>query len=412
MDVTPSTVPEVTVLFPCLNEERTIAECVRRARAALDGAGLRGEVLVADNGSTDASVALAEEAGARVVPVRGRGYGRALRAGLAAAAGDFVVFMDADLSYDPAYVPEFAAALRGGGDFVMGSRMRGKIDPGAMPPHHRWFGTPALTLLARALFHVPVSDINCGLRGVRREALARLDLHSDGMEFASEMILKAAHHRLRFAEIPIHFHCDQRGREPHLRSFRDGWRHLQLMLHYAPLWLFFLPGLLLAAGGLGTILAGFSLLPPVPAVLGGLGGLISVALGLQILLLGLTAQDRVTHPRWHDDSTLFRIVTRCRRLIMLENGVLVSLSTFALGMAVLAAALFRAGAGDAAAPPTPQQTVSLGMDTLRLAFLGAALGIAGVQLFFTCAFLGLFGRKSSSDTEALLPPPGGDAGAE
>jgi len=132
-----------------------------------------------------------------------------------------------------------------------------------------------------------------------------------------------------------------------------------------------------------------------------------VVLGLQILLLGLTAQDRVKHPRWHDDTTLFRIVTSCRRLIMLENGVLVSLSTFALGLAVLAAALFRAGAGDAAAPPT--QTV---MDTLRLAFLGAALGIAGVQLFFTCAFLGLFGRKSSSDTEALLPPPGGDAGAE
>lgn len=377
--------PEVSVVFPCLNEEKTLAECVRRARAALDGAGLAGEIVVADNGSTDRSAAIAEECGARVVPVRGRGYGCALRAGLAAARAPFLVFMDADLSYDPAYVPEVAAALRGGADMVMGSRMRGKIDPGAMPTHHRYFGTPALTIMARLLFRAKITDINCGLRGITREALDRMSLCTEGMEFASEMIIQATHHKLRIAEVPIHFHRDQRGREPHLRSFRDGWRHLQLMLHYAPLWLFFGPGMVSILTGLALVWLAADRLPPATYAAAALAGVLMAQVGVQTLLLGLTSQDRIAHPRWHEHGFLGRFSEVVRRLIMLENGLLLSTAVLLAGLAGLGWSLLRL---DAAEPASVTAS-------LRAAFLSGTLAMTGIQVFSTCVFLGLFGRNAT-----------------
>jgi hypothetical protein len=381
--------PEVSVVFPCLNEQRTIVECVRQALAAMAGAGLRGEVIVADNGSTDPSAALAAEAGAVVVPVRGRGYGITLRTGIAAARAPYIVFLDADLSYDPAHIPRFVEALRGGADFVMGSRIRGGIDPGAMPPLHRYFGTPMLTLLADLLFQASITDINCGMRGISRAAMDRMHLHADGMEFASEMIIQATHHRLRIVEVPIRFHCDQRGREPHLRSFRDGWRHLQLMLHFAPPLLFLGPGALLVVMGLAAIWWVLPAVSPVPGVLAALTGLLATDVGVQIILLGLTSLDRIKHPRWHDSVFLTNLVRRLSRVMMLENGVALSAATLLSGLLLLAWAVW--GAHEAAGYEAA---------ALRMAFLGATIAIAGLQVFFTCAFLGLFGRKAS-DAPAL-----------
>ncbi len=376
--------PEVSVVFPCLNEQKTVAECVRRALAAIEGAGLRGEVIVADNGSTDASAALAAGAGALVVPVRGRGYGKALRTGIAAARAPLIVFLDADLSYDPAHIPRFAEALRGGADFVMGSRVRGGIDPGAMPPLHRYFGTPMLTLLADVLFQARITDINCGMRGITRAAMDSMQLYADGMEFASEMIVQATHHRLRIAELPIPFHCDQRGREPHLRSFRDGWRHLQLMLHFAPPLLFLGPGALLAASGLAAIWWVLPVVRPVPGVMAALAGLLATDVGIQVILLGLTSMDRIKHPRWHDNAFLGKFAGNLRRVMMLENGVALSVTALFSGLVLLGWAMGRV-----------HDVSNYDATTLRLAFLGATVAIAGLQVFFTCAFLGLFGRNAS-----------------
>ena len=266
----------------------------------------------------------------------------------------------------------------------MGSRIRGGIDRGAMPPLHRYFGTPMLTLLADVLFRARITDINCGMRGITRAAMDRMTLYADGMEFASEMIIQATHHRLRLVEIPIRFHCDQRGREPHLRSFRDGWRHLQLMLHFAPPLLFLGPGAVMGLAGLAVIWWVLPAVGPVPGVLAALAGLLATDVGIQIILLGLTSMDRIKHPRWHDDAFLGKFAGRLRGMLMLENGVALSVLAFVSGLGLLGLAV--GGAHDAA---------GYEMSALRCAFLGATMAIAGVQVFFTCAFLGLFGRRAA-----------------
>src|SRR5450756_1684708 len=243
----------VSVVMPCLNEAETVARCVAEARAALAAASLDGEVLVADNGSTDGSMKLAERAGARVVAVPERGYGAALAGGFAVARGRYVVMGDADLSYDFGAVPEFVKALDTGADLVMGSRFLGVIEEGAMPPLHRWLGNPVLTGLGRLFFPTDVSDFHCGLRAFRRDALLGLDLRTTGMEYASEMVVKAALFGLRIAEIPVTLRRDGRSRPPHLRTWRDGWRHLRFLLLYSPRWLFLVPGLTLALAGAALI---------------------------------------------------------------------------------------------------------------------------------------------------------------
>src|SRR5215467_728935 len=241
---------EVSVVIPCLNEANSLAFCVDKALNAFRASGLSGEVIVADNGSTDGSIQIAEEHGARVVHVAERGYGSALQAGIAAARGPFIVMGDADDSYDFTEVPRFVEKLREGNDIVMGNRFRGGIKPGAMPPSHKYLGNPGLTALLNTLFHARIGDSYCGMRGFTRVLYDRLDVRSAGMEFALEMIIKAAQIGARITEIPIILWPDKRGRPPHLRSFRDGWRSLRFMLLYAPNWLFLLPGSMLVVLGL------------------------------------------------------------------------------------------------------------------------------------------------------------------
>ncbi|MGH7135946.1 MAG: glycosyltransferase family 2 protein, partial [Pirellulales bacterium] len=228
--------------MPCLNEAATTGKCVVKALRAIDDGFIDGEVIVADNGSTDGSVEIAAAAGARVVYASRKGYGSALAAGIAAARGTFVVMGDADDSYDFSHIPRFVERLREGDDLVMGNRFLGGIEPGAMPPLHRYLGNPLLSGIGRLLFGSPCRDFHCGLRGFRREAICALGLRTPGMEFASEMVVKATLHGLKISEVPTTLSPDGRNRPPHLRSFRDGWRHLRFMLLFSPRWLFFYPG--------------------------------------------------------------------------------------------------------------------------------------------------------------------------
>ncbi|MFN3428424.1 MAG: glycosyltransferase family 2 protein [Candidatus Sericytochromatia bacterium] len=241
---------ELTVLMPCLNEAETLATCIRKAQAFLADHGVAGEVLIADNGSTDGSQAIAEALGARVVHVPIRGYGAALLAGTEAARGRYVVMGDADDSYDFTALMPFLARLRAGDELVMGNRFQGGIAPGAMPLHHKYLGNPVLTGIGRLLFRSPCGDFHCGLRGFDKAAVEALGLRTLGMEFASEMVVRATLHGLRIGEVPTTLKKDGRSRPPHLRSWRDGWRHLRFLLMYSPRWLFLYPGLALIAMGL------------------------------------------------------------------------------------------------------------------------------------------------------------------
>ncbi len=240
---------ELTVLMPCLDEAETLAVCIRKARGFLARAGVAGEVLIADNGSTDGSQAIALAEGARVVDVPVRGYGAALIFGIKAARGRFVIMGDSDDSYDFSKLDAFVGKLREGYALVMGNRFRGGIMPGAMPKLHRYLGNPVLTAVGRLFYGSPCGDFHCGLRGFERAAMLRLDLQSEGMEFASEMVVKATVAGLRVTEVPTVLHPDGRSRPPHLRSWRDGWRHLRFLLLYSPRWLFLYPGLVLFVVG-------------------------------------------------------------------------------------------------------------------------------------------------------------------
>ncbi len=236
--------------MPCLNEARTLGACIEQAQGFLRRSGVAGEVLIADNGSTDGSQALAQALGARVIHVRERGYGAALRAGIAAAAGVYVIMGDSDQSYDFARLDPFVQALREGHELVVGNRFRGGIDAGAMPLLHRYLGNPVLSFLGRRFFGGPLRDFHCGLRGFSRGSIQRLNLVTAGMEFASEMIVKALQAQLRICEVPTTLAKDGRGRPPHLNTWRDGWRHLRFLLLYSPRWLFLYPGVLLTVLGL------------------------------------------------------------------------------------------------------------------------------------------------------------------
>src|SRR5881397_2514052 len=240
---------ELSIVMPCLNEAETLATCIRKARAAIVKLGVEAEIVVADNGSSDGSQALARELGVRVVDVERKGYGSALIGGIAAAQGRFVIMGDADDSYDFTAIGPLLDKLRDGCDLVMGNRFTGGIREGAMVWSHRWVGNPALTFISRVFFHTPVGDMHCGLRGFRKDAYERLRLRASGMEFASEMVVKATLQRMKIAEVPITLHPDGRSRPPHLRTWRDGWRHLRFMLLFSPRWLFLAPGLVLAVLG-------------------------------------------------------------------------------------------------------------------------------------------------------------------
>jgi glycosyltransferase involved in cell wall biosynthesis len=255
----PETLPlELSVVMPCLNEAETLPECVDKVRRVFREHRIAGEIVVADNGSSDGSDAIATQMGARLVRVKDKGYGNALRGGIAAACGKYVITVDADNSHDFAQIPVFLAKLRGGYDLVVGNRFRGQIHSGAMPALHRYLGSPVLTRLGKLLFRSPCGDQQCGFRAFSRAVFTRMRLRATGMEFASEMVLKAVYLRMRIAEVPTTQFPAGRHRPPHLRTWRDGWRHLRLMLLHSPRWLFFYPGVLLVALGL---LVGLWLMP-------------------------------------------------------------------------------------------------------------------------------------------------------
>jgi len=329
----PTETVDVSVVIPCLNEANSLRVCVEKAQKAFAEARLRGEVVVADNGSTDGSIEIAQTAGARVIPVAQRGYGSALKAGIRAARGAFIVMGDADDSYDFSEVPRFVEEWRKGSEVVMGNRFAGEIKPGAMPWHHKYIGNPGLTAVLNVLFRSGIGDSHCGMRGFTRDVFERMDLRSSGMEFASEFVIKAAQIGAKTSEIPITLWKDKRGRPPHLRSFRDGWRHLRFMLLYAPNWLFLLPGSSL-------MLLGFALvfwLLPAPRIIGHnvvldihtmIFGVIFALLGAQILAIGAFAKVFSYAERFDRNTvSLKRVLKR----VSLEKGLLLGGALFAAG---------------------------------------------------------------------------------
>ncbi len=276
--------PAVTIVLPCLNEAETLQVCIEEAVCALKENNLQGEVLVADNGSTDGSLEIAERSGARIVHVVEKGYGNALKGGIKAARGKYILMGDADGSYDFKELPKFVRMLDQGNDLVMGCRLPkggGKIEKGAMPWKHRWIGNPVLSGLGRLFFSSPVDDFHCGLRGFRKDAIQALDLKTTGMEFASEMVVKASLNNLKIAQVPITLRPDGRSSPPHLRSWRDGWRHLRFMLLYSPKWLFLIPGLVLTL--VSTVC--FVVLLPGPLKIGGITFDVNTLLVTGIMIL-------------------------------------------------------------------------------------------------------------------------------
>lgn len=370
--------PRVSVVIPCLNEAETIAECVRRAHAVFREHGIDGEVIVADNGSEDGSPELARRAGARVVHEPRRGYGSAYHAGFAAARGDYVVMLDADLTYDFADIPRFLAELERGADLVIGDRMD-NIHPGAMPWLHRYVGNPVLTGILNLFFRTGVKDAHCGMRAFRRDVLPRLDLRTTGMEFASEMVIRAAKEKLRIAQVPIEYH--PRGGESKLSTFRDGWRHLRFLLVHSPTHLFVLPGaamVLLGAFTMATVLTGLPLFGRTWQLHAMIAGSLMAVVGTQVLALGLCAHAYGTYfmgekDRWFDWA---------RSRFRLEHGLL-------LGGAVTLIGLLIGGA--IALTWADRGFGRLGEE--RLAVLAATLITVGIQVFFSSFLLSILGLR-------------------
>ncbi|MGA8048856.1 MAG: glycosyltransferase family 2 protein [Burkholderiales bacterium] len=377
---------ELTILMPCLNEAATVGTCVAKARDFLARAGIRGEVLVADNGSEDGSPDLAAQAGAQVVKVAQRGYGAALAAGIAAANGRYVIMGDADDSYDFSRLEAFVEKLRAGHPLVMGNRFKGGIREGAMPWLHRYLGNPVLSFIGRLLFRTKVGDFHCGLRGFDREAVRALDLRTPGMEFASELVVKAALAGWPVAEVPTTLHPDGRGRPPHLRSWRDGWRHLRFLLLFSPRWLFLYPGLTLLT--LGTALTTALYFAPLHIGAAGLDihsmlyGSAGAMLGLQLCLFALfarvSAQNAGLLP---PQPTLDRLL----RVITLERGVLTGLAAVLTGLIWSAVALWHWGeAGFGALDPRM---------VMRDTIPATALMVSGMEVMLGSFLLSLLNWK-------------------
>jgi hypothetical protein len=374
---------ELTILMPCLNEAETIATCIDKAQGFLSRSGVVGEILIADNGSSDGSVEYALARGARVIAVTERGYGAALRAGIAAARGRFVVMGDADDSYDFSRLELFLARLREGSDLVMGNRFAGGIAPGAMPFLHRYLGNPVLSLIGRMFFRSGIRDFHCGLRGVRRDAILALDLRTSGMEFASEMVVRAALNGLAIAEVPTTLAVDGRSRPPHLRTWSDGWRHLRFLLMFSPRWLFLYPGAVLLALG---VLATFVLLPG-PLMLTPRFGIddhtflvatIAILVGVQVVGFGVIARHFAAAngllPR---SKSLDGLMSR----VSMERGLLIALALMCGGVGGVAWSLWQWAALDFGPLTAPAVTRVL---TLSLVLIATA-----VQLAFTVFLLGI-----------------------
>ncbi len=370
--------PLVSVVIPCLNEAENIELCVSAALQALGEMGVPGEVVVADNNSEDDSARLAERAGARVVVERRRGYGSAYLAGFAASRGRYIVMADADLTYDFKEIPRFVAELENGADMVIGDRMD-NIQPGAMPWLHQYVGNPILTGLLNLFFRTGISDAHCGMRALRRDVLPQLDLRTTGMEFASEMVIRASKEKLKIAEFPIEYH--PRGGESKLSSFRDGWRHLRFLLVHSPNHLFIAPGTVLA--GLGTLIilvseSGLNLFGREWGVHAIIGGALLMIVGTQVLALGLCAHAYGTYFMGERDPWFDRMRARFR----LEHGLLLGglfmLVGIGLGVVILVSWIAH-GFG------------SLAYE--RLAVVAASVMIVGIQIFFSSFLLSILGLR-------------------
>ncbi|MDE2142036.1 MAG: glycosyltransferase family 2 protein [Elusimicrobia bacterium] len=376
---------ELSVVIPALNEERTIVHCVEKAKKAIAALGLPGEVVIADNGSTDRTRAVAEAAGARVVAVDGRGYGRALRGGFTAAKGRCLIMGDADGSYDFEQAPRYVEKLRSGCDFVVGNRFQGAYEPGAMPFLNRHLGTPVLTGVMNLLFRTGLGDVNCGMRGVTKAAFERMGLKADGMEFATEMIVKASLLGMRIAEVPCDLHKDLRDRPPHLRRWRDGWRHLRFMLLFSPTGTFIVPGAaFLAVGGLGLlgVTARDYFAPGALPWLGSrhiLTSLLFWLTGTSVLGLGVVAQEADYQERFDGHNPISALL---HRTFSLEKGLIIGVSLILAGL--LALLYFPLSFYVHVFP--------MGAEAARLdcAVLAIASVLTGVQCAFASFALGLF----------------------
>jgi glycosyltransferase involved in cell wall biosynthesis len=386
----PSTAVEVSIVMPCLNEVETLASCIRKAQDAIAKDGLAAEIIVADNGSTDGSQLVAQELGVRMVDVRRKGYGSALIGGIDAARGEFVIMGDADDSYDFRAIGPLIARLREGYDLVMGNRFAGGIQDGAMVWSHRWVGNPALTSISRVFFHTPVGDMHCGLRGFRKDAYTKLRLRATGMEFASEMVIKASMRRMKIAEVPVTLSPDGRSRPPHLRTWRDGWRHLRFMLLFSPRWLFLYPGATLFAVGLlvGALLEtgpkhiGSVAFDIHTLLLAGFASLIGYQLVVFAVFTKVFAMQQGFHPPNPTYSAWFRA-------IKLEVGLVVGgLMLMAGVVGTVLAVLSWGAAGFGALNP--------GL-TMREVIPAAVLLTLGVQTIFASFFLSILGIDNEAD---------------
>ena len=375
---------ELTILMPCLNEAETLATCIQKALGYLARSGVAGEVLIADNGSTDGGQAIARGLGARVIDVPEKGYGAALIAGIAGARGRYVIMGDSDDSYDFSALDPFITKLRDGYDLVMGNRFKGGIAPGAMPPLHRYLGNPVLSTIGRIFFASPIRDFHCGLRGFSRDAMMALELRAPGMEFASEMVVKATMRGLRIAEVPTTLSPDGRSRPPHLRSWRDGWRHLRFLLIFCPRWLFFYPGALLFALGAITM----AVLLPGPAMLG------FVTLDVHTLLYasGAVVMGFQAMQFW----VFARLYGALTGLLPDPPGLTQTLSRFGLEAALVVAALllllgFGLGFFALAQWGAEDFGALSGGKVMRLAIASVTAMLLALQLAFGAFFLALLG---------------------
>jgi len=383
----PAAAVELSIVVPCLNEVETLATCIQKAQGAIARLGLSAETIVADNGSTDGSQALARELGARVVDVPRKGYGSALIGGIAAAQGRFVIMGDADDSYDFSAIGPLVDRLRDGYDLVMGNRFAGGIQQGAMVWSHRWVGNPVLTFIGRVFFHTSVGDMHCGLRGFRKDAYDRLRLRATGMEFASEMVIKASMQRMRIAEVPVTLRPDGRSRPPHLRTWRDGWRHLRFMLLFSPRWLFLYPGVVLFVAGL---IAGAALETGpkrVGAVVFDVDTLLLAAfaclIGYQLIVFAVFTKAFAMEQGFHPPNPAYR---RMFDYVSLETGL------------VIGAAMLLAGLAGTLIAVAGWQSVGFGhLDpraTMREVIPAATLLTLGVQTIFASFFLSILGLES------------------
>jgi glycosyltransferase involved in cell wall biosynthesis len=380
---------ELTVVMPCLNEADTLATCIDKAKRALAEHGIVGEIVVADNGSTDGSQAIAERHGARVVPVADRGYGAALMGGIAAARGRYIIMGDADDSYDFGEIPRFVAKLRAGYELVQGCRLPtggGAVAPGAMPVLHRWWGNPMFSAMARLWFRAPIHDIHCGMRGFTRDLAVRLKQRCSGMEFASEMIIKATFMGARIAEVPITLYPDGRiAHPPHLKTFRDGWRHLRFMLLYSPRWLFLIPGALLILAGLGAYALGM------PGMrVGDVGfdvhtllvGSLAILCGYQAILFAIFAKIFAIAEGLLPADTR---IARLSRYIQLEHGVAGGAIALAAGLVLIGMAV-KTWWGVSFGPLDYSRT-------MRVVIPGVTMSALGFQTILSSFFMSVLAMK-------------------